>query len=873
MKHLCFLMIFVLWLSVAGVHTALSGQEWENALKPKGKPAHALELAREGKTNYTIVISASPTTQDEKAAADLVKYLGEMTGAQFPIVREGENFKPAGREISVGRTDLLKNSGIPEAKLNLGAEGYAIAVKDDNLYLFGGSKRGAIYAVYSLLEEDLGCRWYDRKSLPIIPHISDLKLQCVPRHYVPVLDVRDPFYWEAFDADWAIANRVNFMFRSIIPNEWGSGNNYAGNLFAHSFFALVPPNDYFKTHPEYFSELNGRRQPVQLCLTNPEVLRIVADRVLQLLRDNPGCEYISVSQNDAASYYECVKCKAIDNAEGSHAATLLKFVNAVADKVAKEFPNAKIVTLAYQGTFMPPKTVKAHKNVVIELCTDSHAFDNPFSFVTETEKFQTAMRAWQKAGAVTHIWDYTINFLYDLLPFPNMPIIAPDLKFYIDHGAKGVFLEGSYQSPGGDNAAMRSWVWAQQLWNPNLPTLPLMRDFTYGYYGSAAEPIWKYNMLLWRMWKTNHTSKKFSTNMNYEPDTPFLSNDYISKSMELFSQAESLAKDPETMRRVKMAKVPLLYIMLCRGIGYYDDRSEFAFGSMWKSPSPESKAHYLRLADEFQGVVDREKITCVGEAVELAPTLLMWKYLMNNELPKVSMISIDNNWKFKPDPDDTGITHEWYSPNVNDSGWANVRSDIDQGWATQGYANLRGYAWYRQNIVVPADFDKCKHLYILFRGVDEDSEVYINGKKAFDHTCASTGMTPEQIWCSPFVFDARPFLQIEKKNLVAVRASRKVCMMGGVYEPAYVLSTDAEPDAQKLRLAVCMENFLNKRDLHDATTGQSLLAPKKTFVVSRKNRLFANTVKNAKAHRCVKASAKRRKCSTENKPDGSIGCH
>lgn len=610
-------MSLVVPLLASGAMAVTPGKGWKNTLRPKGKLGPVLLLAEDGKALYTVVLPAEPTTQEEKAASDLAKYLGMITRAEFTVLREGSYFRPSGREISVGQTQLLKQAAPPECKADLGKEGYAISVQGNTLFLAGGTKRGPIYAVYALLEEDLGCRWYDRKSEPTLPHIPNLKLRPVARSFVPRLNIRDPFYWDAFDGDWAIANRVSFTWQDCIPQEWGGSNKHAAGLSVHTYNALLPPDKYFAEHPEYYSEISGKRQSSQLCLTNPDVLQLVTERVVQLFKENPGSEYISVSPNDGMGYCECANCKAIDDAEGTQAGSLIAFVNKVAEAVEKEVPDAKITTLAYLGTIVPPKTIKPRHNVVIQLCTDGHAWGSPFLEVTETEKFRTAMDAWHAAGARMHIWDYTVNFSHYSLPMPNMPVVTPDIKYYIDHGAAGVLLQGAYQSPGAENGIMRSWVWAKQLWDIDRPTLPLMRDFIYGYYGDAAEPIWQYNEMLWQIWERHHAErnqpgKELPSTIRYLPTDPLLGGDFVSKSTELFDKAERLANDPETLRRVKLAKVPLLYTRMCQEIGYLNG-GNFVTGSVARPLSPEMKAQYAKLLDELECIVQREEITYFEE--------------------------------------------------------------------------------------------------------------------------------------------------------------------------------------------------------------------------------------------------------------------
>jgi len=606
--------------------------DWKNSLKPKGEPGPELRLASGRRTDYTILLPAKPTSQERKAAADLALWLKKMTGADFPIANESVGYRPKGKVISIGRTRLLAGSRLPEASADLGAEGYAITVKGETLFLLGGTTRGPINAVYALLEEDLGCRWYDRVADATIPKITNLKFRPVPRQYTPILEIRDPFYWDAFDGTWSLRNRTNSPWAAI-PEEFGGNVDYA--LFVHTYETLVPQAKYFKDHPEYYSELGGKRQPVQLCLTNPDVLKIVIEGVKAKLAEKPHSEIISVSPNDTTGYCECANCKAIDDAEGSQSGTLIKFVNAVADAIRKDYPNVKVSTLAYLGTFMPPKTIKPRDNVAIQLCTDSHAWGTPFLLVTETEKFQSAMKAWAAVGATMHIWDYTTNFSHYSLPMPNMQVVTPAIRWFIDHNARGVMLQGSYQSPGSDNGVMRSWVWAKQLWDPSLDTRELMRDFIYGYYGKAAEPIWKYNDLLWSIWEEYHAKPKdgnpLMTHIRYRPDIDFLSKDFVDQSFALFAEAEKLAKDSETLRRVKLAKLPIIYTRLSQDLGFIADDGALQPGK--RQPGIDYKA----LVDEFEETIKREKITHFKEVFvpnDSEPRIKFYRERLADNQPK-----------------------------------------------------------------------------------------------------------------------------------------------------------------------------------------------------------------------------------------------
>ena len=103
--------------------------------------------------------------------------------------------------------------------------------------------------------------------------------------------------------------------------------------FVHTFNALVSPELYFDEHPEYFSLINGKRMKgeYQLCLTNPDVLRIAVESVRSWIKANPDATIMSVSQNDVYFQCQCDNCRAVEEEEEAAIGPVLRFVNAVAD--------------------------------------------------------------------------------------------------------------------------------------------------------------------------------------------------------------------------------------------------------------------------------------------------------------------------------------------------------------------------------------------------------------------------------------------------------------------------------------------------------------------------------------------------------------
>ena len=112
-------------------------------------------------------------------------------------------------------------------------------------------------------------------------------------------------------------------------------------------------------------------------MTNPDVIRIATAEIRKRIQEHPEAMIFSVSQNDWRNYCTCEKCRKLAEEEGSQAGPLLHFVNAIANDVAKDYPDKIIDTLAYQYTRKPPKHVKPAPNVAIRLCSIECCFTHP----------------------------------------------------------------------------------------------------------------------------------------------------------------------------------------------------------------------------------------------------------------------------------------------------------------------------------------------------------------------------------------------------------------------------------------------------------------------------------------------------------------
>ena len=321
-----------------------------------------LLLARRGRSDYRIVLSKTASATEKRAAEELQRFLREISGAVLPIVTDDEPL--TGHEIVLGNNRHLAELKTKIDFAALGEEGFTLRTVGPHLVIAGGPVRGTLYGVYTFLEEYLGCRWLSSK-VSSIPRQEEITIGPVDNTQTPVLAYREVYYSDAMDPDFAARHKLNGNASLIENGRMREKHRGWGGWFCHTLYVQVP-FDHFETHPEYFPLVNGKRVPnSQLCLTNPDVFKLVVGYLKEHMAEDPEAHYWSVSQGDTVDgYCQCPDCRAIDEREGTPMGSLLEFVN----RVAAEFPDKTISTLAYLYSRRPPKTLRPAPNVQIMLC-------------------------------------------------------------------------------------------------------------------------------------------------------------------------------------------------------------------------------------------------------------------------------------------------------------------------------------------------------------------------------------------------------------------------------------------------------------------------------------------------------------------------
>ncbi len=474
-------------------------------------------------------------------ARTLQRYIKRMAGRSFPVITD--DHACADREIILGKNAHLDSLHITVNCAGLGNDGFHLMTSGSHLVIAGSTPQGVLNGVYTLLERYFGCRRFSARE-ETVPRAEHLRFPQIDDRQVPVIEYREIYYKDAFDPGFRAWHKLHSH-----RDAWG--------MWVHTFDDLVPPEDYFKSHPEYFTWMNGMRVPDgQLCLAHPDVYRLVVEGLKERMAKRPEALYWSVSQNDTYNPCQCEECNALNRREGSPSGSLLWFVN----RVAAEFPDKMISTLAYQYTRSAPVHLRPVENVNIVLCSIECNRSKPIAVDPSSASFVRDLRSWARIAPHMLIWDYVVQFRNLVSPFPNLRVLQPNLQFFVKNGVKAHFQQGS--GTGGEFAELRTTLIAKLLWDPYVKIDSVMNDFLAGYYGPAAASIRAY---IDDMHDALETSGEKLLIYGYP--LPSEKGIFSAAAMDRYrvfldSAEESVRGRPQFMKRVEKARLPWMYAML-----------------------------------------------------------------------------------------------------------------------------------------------------------------------------------------------------------------------------------------------------------------------------------------------------------------------
>ena len=239
-------------------------------------------------TVTAVATEPNATTREKLAADELAAYLEKISGKKLKRIEAAGRQVP-GSVIAVG--NLARQAGLisTEELGAVGRDGYVLRVAGGRAGICGARDVGTVYGAYALLRH-LGVKFY-ALHCEIVPKVRKL--------VIPNCKLREkPFYeFRSLTGNLKLGHTPKDDMGN--PGEIGE----RGSL-VHSAAYLLPFDKFSHEHPEYFAlQKDGKRLhrdpkrkrfDVHLCLSNPDVRRISAQRMLELIEKQPEGNYVAV---------------------------------------------------------------------------------------------------------------------------------------------------------------------------------------------------------------------------------------------------------------------------------------------------------------------------------------------------------------------------------------------------------------------------------------------------------------------------------------------------------------------------------------------------------------------------------------------------
>jgi hypothetical protein len=548
-------------------------------------------LVQGGRAETSIVIPGEAGSTVQFAAEELARYIEAMSGAQVPIVTEGRPV--AGVPIHVGATKVALAASPPALEDN--AESIFLHANGERVIVLGGSDRGTLFAAYRFLEQGLGCRWL-APDVEHVPKQSTIRVPDMDLTTAPVFDMRTFVGRREGSREWGAKVGMNGFYTK--PEAAIAGNSYylpdqvPG---CHAYHCIVPAEQYFEAHPEWYPLIGGERQPGvlhgrQLCVTAPGLADEFAKNVITMFDEDPNLQTVSISPNDGRGWCECDGCMALDEKLCGARTTqqglggerpfrgdrVFWFANEVAGRVAQVHPGKKLLVLAYINYAEPPDTIKPAENVLPWLCHYAPAdYSRPINDPTSepNAQFNGLLQRWAKSAPHLLLYAYVSKSMWWRLPRPVTRTFAGDVKYLHSLGIRRYYCQSSLSDWPLDGPLY--YVIAKLLWDPSADPETIAADWTRHMFGPASESMTEFYRLAQE--SIRESGQSFSDNPPRDVPGLFDFADLEAALVKL-DEAAAAADTEESKERVKRVADTFRY-------GYHMARCIEAAGRFSEEPT------------------------------------------------------------------------------------------------------------------------------------------------------------------------------------------------------------------------------------------------------------------------------------------------
>lgn len=467
-----------------------------------------------------------PQRENEALFVDLWK---KTTGQE---VMRGPEIPPGFINVSLGPDKLNEDIVLPQDMAALGPDGYFLSTYTPSrrymplgaikqLVIAGNNPNATRMGIYGLFRRALDSEWF----APGVEEINRAGFRFEKRREFvkPVFAFREVGFPPSKDPQEREFRIANGLRPVSLPPQLGRDSAYA----------LLPPEKFFDTHPEFYAERDGKRIALKeawrdkaaaarhgtefgdLCPSAPGIAAAIVDAIKEAVAaGNKPADTLAKERLVRAGWLasshiwaltpmrgalpcQCAACTAKTTAEGTPIAPWLSLANTVAEGLDAAFPGEtyRLLLHADGPLQQPPANLRAARNVIVMLFTTTCDFATPITdgAAPENKRFIDTLTGWGRAAPRVWIADYLSSLHGDPTPFPALRILQANLQFYAQHNVEGIYLQAAPPRPANDDfSALKYYLAARLAYDPDADASYLTERFLTAYYGDAAPAVAAY---------------------------------------------------------------------------------------------------------------------------------------------------------------------------------------------------------------------------------------------------------------------------------------------------------------------------------------------------------------------------------------------
>ncbi len=592
-------------------------------------------IVENGTSDYTILISETPSEAEKYAAEEFQNYANQVSGVTMDIEDESTYTAEANAKlISIGNTKALTVADFKVDYSQLNGDGFIMKTKNNALYINGASDRGTLYGVYDFFEKICGVRFLDI-NVEHVPTMDEIPLYKSNVVEIPTFKYRSSLTPMVYTNKYSTPDKqLAYSVKSRQTSEFlrsSSDGKYGGtvnindnvNVFHNNLSYVLQGKTYSQFNAAHggncesmFYFGNNNPTPKDICYTNG----INEDGSIDKESFNTATAYLEgmkhyISQNPHADYYPCKQetnknCCACTSCadvakryDGNTTAAILRFYNAMAREIQawadEELDGKEIVIVIFcydysrtapvvknaKGEFVPmDETVVLEDNVVVRFADYSES-NHSYSIVDPNNASfgygETYLERWKPLINKNWFFSFGSNHGWYFSWLGTFKKHQKNFLALAEIGCEYICIEYNYAEYNDWKTIMDNYVIAKLLWNPYQDAAALRNEFIELYYGVGADDV----KALVKLYDDNYyAALEMDKGVFYAPyDIRYFSQDMWEEGLDLALSAlekiqaqtgktEAQIND-EILRAKRLQMTSLFALVYQRNIFYFDNES------------------------------------------------------------------------------------------------------------------------------------------------------------------------------------------------------------------------------------------------------------------------------------------------------------